>query len=443
MSTKNNSTSHRQVWRLAGPIILANSSVPLVGAIDTAVVGHLPEAHHMGAVALGALIFSFLYWGFGFLRMGTTGFVAQYYGSGDVKSYQLILLRGLILASVIGCLVIMLHPLVLNLSLHVLQSSLRVEELTASYFEIRVWSAPATLLVYVLSGVLIGQQRTGGVLVLALILNVTNIGLDLLFVPWLKWGVAGVAWATLIAEYAAAIVGIVMFRQEIKSALKHIKEACQWSGMSVLLKTNFNLFIRTLCLIFSFSWFTAESAKMGELTLAANTVLMHLMTTLAYLLDGFAHAVEALAGHAFGRRSRVELLQAIKITTIWSVLGAVVGTVIFLLFGNQIISLFSNISAVQLLAGEYLGWVVLAPLLSVWSYQLDGIFIGTSRSAEMRNAMLISTFVYFAVAILLTPVWQNHGLWASLMIFMVLRAVTLAVYMPRLMRQTTLPLKDY
>ncbi len=422
--------THRSVWSLAGPIILANLSAPLVGAVDTAVVGHLPGPEYIGAVALGALIFSFLYWGFGFLRMGTTGFVARAWGAGDPVELDNLLLRVLLLALGLGLLVIVLGRPLVALAIWLLDSSDRVEALTAEYSHIRLWSAPATLCVYVCTGAFIGLQRTRDVLVLQLVLNGANVLLDLLFVPVLGFGVPGVAWATLIAEYAAAGLGLWLLRTWLGRALARP----DWGAilapapMVALLRSNSHLFVRTLCVVFAFSWFTAQGAKLGELVLAANSILMQLQTFMSHGLDGFAHAAETLTGQASGARDRERFRHAVRMTTIWAGIIALAMTLGYWILGPWLLTLFSDQAPVIDLALEYLPWMVIAPLVSVWSFQLDGIFIGSGNTREMRNAMAISTAGFVALTWLLLPSLGNHGLYLALTLFMGLRALTLLPY---------------
>ena len=431
-------TTHRAMWALAGPMIVSNISVPLVGAVDTAVVGHLPEPHHIGAVALGALIFTFLYWGFGFLRMGTTGFIARAYGVGDIPALSDTLLRVLLLALLFGFAIIALGKPLISVALYFLESSDAVERLAADYSLIRVWSAPATLCVYVFTGLFIGMHNTRRALYLVLTLNLTNVALDLLFVSVFKLGVPGVAWATLIAEYTAAATGLVMLRFEIRRALASRRRSVLETGAVLeLMRTNGNIFVRTLCLVFAFAWFTAHSARLGEVVLAANSILLHLQNIMAYALDGFAHAAEALAGSAYGARNRHGLRRAVRVSTLWAGASALLMSVIYGLFGEAILGLFTDIGEVLEVSAYYLPWMVVMPLLSVWSFQLDGIFIGTGHAREMRNAMLASTAAYLALLAVLIPWLGNHGLFLGLCFFMVIRALTLLRYYPRLLRSIT------
>lgn len=424
--------THRKVWMLAGPIILSNISVPLVGAVDTAVVGHLPEPQAIGAVALGALIFSFLYWGFGFLRMGTTGFIAQAYGSGDWRSLSDTLLRVLLLALVLGLVTIVIGWPLIDFVLYLIDSSVIVEGLTADYAHIRLWSAPAVLCVYAFTGIFIGMHNTRDVFVLQLVLNISNMLLDILFVLGFDWGVEGVALASLIAEYLAMLVGFYLLRTQIRNALERFNRArlMECSALAKLFQANSNIFIRTLCLLFAFSYFTAKSASQGEVILAANAILLHLQSIMAYGLDGFAHAVEALAGSAYGAGRRRVFRRAVALTSFWSAIIALLVGVVYYLIGETIINLFTSIEIVSTTALRYLPWMVIAPVLSVWSFQLDGIFIGTGHTREMRNAMIFSLLAYLALLQLTIPMFGNHGLYLGLSCFMLIRAASLLFYFP-------------
>lgn len=426
--------THRRVWALAGPIILSNISVPLVGAVDTAVVGHLPEPDSIGAVALGALIFTFLFWGFGFLRMGTTGFVARAYGAKDEQALSDTLLRVLILASTLGIVIIVFGYPLIHFALYLLDSSDHIESLAASYASIRIWSAPATLSIYVFTGVFIGLHNMRYVFVLQLVMNIINVLLDLLFVLGFDMGVEGVALATLIAEYFAALLGFWLLRKPLTKAYRQLNwtRLLERNAILALMKANGDIFVRTLCLVFSFGYFTAQSASMGEVILAANSILMHLHSILAYALDGFAHAAEALTGSAYGAGKQKQFKRAVKLTTIWGLVCALFISLVYWLLGGFILQLFTNIDAVLLTATTYLPWTIIAPVVSIWSFQLDGIFIGTGYTREMRNAMIVAMLIYLILLVLLIPALGNHGLFLSLSLFMVVRALTLGYYYPRI-----------
>ena len=417
-------------------MIISNISVPLVGAVDTAVVGHLPGLHYIGAVALGALIFSFVYWGFGFLKMGITGFIARAYGADEQDSISGAMLRFILLGLVLGLAVIILGNPLVRLALYLVDSSEAVETLAAEYALIRLWGAPATLCIYVFTGIFVGMHQTRLALVLQLILNLTNVGLDLLFVPILELGVPGVAWATLIAEYSAAFCGFFMLRKSLFRALDRLRwpDIFEAGALKEMARTNGNIFVRTICLVFSFAFFIAQSAAHGELILAVNTVLLHFQTIMAYGLDGFAHAVEAMGGSAYGARDKARFKRAAWLTTLWSAGMAALVSIAWYLSGNTIVALFTDATEVIRTADQYLIWMVISPVISCWSFQLDGIFVGTGHAKEMRNAMVVSTAGYLILAIAFQSILGNHGLFLGLTCFMILRTMTLYYYYPQLVR---------
>jgi multidrug resistance protein, MATE family len=427
---------HRRVWRLAGPIIISNLSVPMVGAVDTAVVGHLPDPVFIGAVALGAVIFSFVFWSFGFLRMGTTGFVAQATGAGDAVEVRTSLLRALLLGLALALGLILLQAPIGWLAFVLLDSGERLEELGREYFTIRIWGAPATLANYAILGALIGLQRTGTALVLQLLLNGCNLLLDLLFVIGLGWNVAGVALASVLSESLAALAGLVLLYRLLRPAPgeQRCYPLLDAVRLRALFRVNGDIFIRTLCLSGAYYYFTVQGATLGTLTLAANAVLMHFQHLLAHGLDGFAHATEALAGSAYGARRRAAFRAAVRACTLWALLVALLYSLIYALAGPGLIALLTGIDSVRGEALAYLPWLLVSPLISVWSFQLDGIFIGTTRTTEMRNGMLIALAVFLPLVWLLPPLLGNHGLWLALMLFMVARALTLMVWYPRIER---------
>ncbi len=418
---------HADLWRLAGPMILSNLTIPLLGVVDTAVVGHLSSPHYLGAVAIGGLIFSFVYWAFGFLRMGTTGQVAQAYGRLDDNEIRAGFARAGLLALLLSVLIIVLQFPIHASAMWLLEASHEVESHASEYFYIRIWSAPATLFTYVLIGWFLGMQNARGPLYLLLTINLTNIALDLLFVWGLGMDVDGVALASVISEYIGVFVGLWLVKRELKRySGRWITQLIFNSGkLRQMFVVNQNIFIRTLCLIFSFAFFTAQGAKYGDVILAANAVLMNFQAFMAYGLDGFANAAEALVGKAVGQKNRGKFKQAVHTAAAWSVGVAILFALLYALLGVQLINLLTNIEAVRHVAYSLLPWLMISPLLSVWGYLFDGIFIGATRSAEMRNTMLISTFVFFLPAWYLLQGFGNHGLWAALMVFMLARGISM------------------
>jgi len=422
------------VWDLAGPIILSNVTVPLLGAVDTAVVGHLPDPRYIGGVALGALIFNFVYWGFGFLRMGTTGPTAQAWGADNPAEIRAVLIRALILAVAFGCLLLLLQGPIGTIAFGLLHGSSDVESEAAAYYSIRIWGAPAALMNYVLLGWFLGLQNARWPLVLQIFMNGLNILLDLAFVTGLGWGVEGVAAATLIAEYAAAALGLLLALRRLGLLPPGLAEARVFDGARFrrMVAVNRDIFIRTMLLIFSFALFTDRGAQFGDVTLAANAVLLNLVSISAYGLDGFAHAAEALVGGAVGRRSIGDLAGAVRAAMKWAGVIAIANAALYAVAGGLIVDLLTGIAEVRQLAREFLPWAVAMPVIGVWCYLYDGIFLGATRTADLRNAALLTTAIYVVLVWELPQLWSNHGLWLALLMLNALRGLTLAAYYPRL-----------
>lgn len=416
----------KTVWLMAFPLILSNMSVPLLGMVDTAVVGHLDSAHFLGAVALGALLFSFIFWGFGFLRMGTTGQIAVAFGQQDIRQVRVGLRVGLVLALVIGLGLLLFQVPIALLGFALIDGSAQVEHWGRVYFDVRIWSAPATLMNYVFIGWFIGVLRTRYPLYVLLLSNSVNIILDLWFVWGLDLGVAGVAWASVIADYVGVVLSLLLVRHFL-SEFPGEQGLGRWFSLAILkrfLLVNAHLFIRTLCVVFSFAFFANQGAKNGDVILAANAVLLNFQTFMAYALDGFAHAAEGLVGQAFGQKNRVRYIQVVKACFWFGGAFSLVFAIIYVLFGGMIVTLLTGLDDVRQVASEYLVWVAILPILSVWSYLFDGVFIGANRSLEMRNTMLLST-IGFVLVWWLTTSLGNHGLWLALSAFMVLRALSM------------------
>ncbi len=426
---------HKTVLNLTWPVIIANLSLPLAGAVDTAVVGHLPNPAYIGAVALGALVFSSLFWLVSFLRMGTTGLVAQCVGSNDHAEVTATFVRGLGVAVVIGGILIVFQTLIGSTVFWFFDASSEVEKFALDYYGIRIWSVMFMLFNLVVLGLLFGLQRMRTALLLQLLLNGMNIILDLIFVLGFGWSVRGVAAATMISEIVTAIVGLVVCVKILGISLhvpNQLRVIFNKQKLIEMSKVNANIMIRTLCLeivLISFMWHSSSS---GDVILAANAVLLHLFHFLAFGLDGFAHAAEALAGAAYGAKNRTKLRNIVSVTLFWSLLVALCFCLIYWIGGSFIISLVTGIEEVRQGADEYLIWLVVAPLLCVWPFLYDGVYIGMTRTVEMRNFMIISMLVYFMVAFFTTKAFDNHGLWLALMIFMVIRGLTLGLWFRRI-----------
>ena len=428
--------TYRGVLLLSLPIVLSNVTTPLLGVTNTAVIGQLGEAHLIGAVAIGATVFSLLFWAFGFLRMGTTGLTAQAAGAGDRQETAAILARALLIAGVAGLLLIMLQWPLSAASFALIKGSAAVEQEARSYFAIRIWSAPFALANYALLGWFIGLGRTRTALLLQLVLNGANIVLNLALVSVLARGVPGVALGTLIAEVLAAALGGVLALRAAGFGPLSLPwgRALDRAGMTRMLAVNADLMIRTLSLLFAFTFFTAQAARAGDVILAANEVLLQFMNVAAYLLDGFAFATEVLAGRAIGAARAEHFREAIRLSSVWAGVIALTVAAGYALGGGMLIDAITTNAAVRETARTYLPWAVCAPVVGVACFQLDGIFIGATRTRQMRNMMLISLTIFLAAWAILTPSFGNHGLWAALMVFFIARGLTLWLQLPALER---------
>ena len=428
--------TYGRVLAISFPIILSNITTPLLGVTHTAVIGQLGEAHLIGAVALGATIFSLLFWAFGFLRMGTTGLVAQADGAEDRDEVGAALTRALLLGLVAGVILVLAQWPIQLLAFELLEASEAVEAETQSYFAIRIWSAPFALANYAFLGWFIGLAKTRIAFLLQIILNGLNVVLSIVLVSWLGWGIAGVAVSTVVAEIAAAALGVVIAFRELK--IRNVSASwamtVKLAGLRRMLVVNSDLMIRTLCLLFGFTFFTAEAAKAGDLILAANAILLQFLNIAAYLLDGFAFATEALTGRAIGAGSRAYFRRAIRLSTVLAAGIGVTLSLVYFLTGGLVIDAMTTDSQVREVARIYLIWAILIPIAGIACFQLDGIFIGATRTADMRNMMIVSLGIFLGAWAVLTPAFGNHGLWASMIVFFLIRAVTLAIYYPALER---------
>ncbi len=425
---------NRDLWRLALPMILSNLSTPLLGMADTAVVGHLEHPYYLGAVALGGTLFSFLYWGFGFLRMGTTGLTAQALGRGDEAEITAALARALILSLVIATALLALQKPISTLAFRLLEASAQAELHGRRYFSIRILSAPATLATYACIGWFIGLQNTRIPLFLILLVNTLNIGLDFVFVWHLKWQVAGVAAASVLAEYTGLMIALMLVARQRRSlSPPGWPKILHWPALRKMFAVNLHLFVRTLLLIFSFAFFTAQSARLGDIVLAANTLLLNLQSFMAYTLDGFAHAAEALVGRALGKRDPRLLRSTITLSGRWTMRFALAFSLTYSLFGEGIIQLLTSLPQVREEAVAYLPWAILLPPLSAWSFLLDGVFIGLTRVREMRNVMILSVIGFYLPSWWALQPAGNAGLWTAFAIFMTARALLMEMYRRRIL----------
>ncbi|NEY89747.1 MATE family efflux transporter [Tabrizicola oligotrophica] len=419
--------THARVARIAVPVVLSNATVPLLGAVDTAVIGQLGQAAPLGAVGMGAVVLATLYWAFGFLRMSTSGLAAQAAGAGDRPERTAVLLRALMVAALAGAALIVLQVPLFAAAFAIAPASAEVEGLARTYLAIRIWGAPATIALYALTGWLVGVERTRGVLLLQLWQNGLNILLDLWFVLGLGWGIEGVAAATLIAEVTGLMLALWLARDALgrlmlRAALTRLSDR---AALSRMFTASRDIMGRTILLQLSFTSFVFLGARFGDVTLAANQVLMQFLEITAYALDGFAIAAETLVGQAIGARAMGDVRRAGRIAMQWGFGGAALLALVFAALGGPIIDVMTTAPEVRAAARDYLAWLALAPLIGVASWIYDGIFIGALQTRAMLVAMTLSVAVYGAALVALIPLLGNHGLWAALMVLNATRGVTM------------------
>lgn len=421
---------------MAGPIILSNVSVPLLGMVDTAVMGHLSEPYYIGAVALGAMLFNFIYHGFNCLRMGTTGPTAQARGAGEYAEVRALAGRALLLAAIIGGAVVLVQVPIVDFAFWLVESSDEVETLGRQYFLIRVWALPPVLATYAIIGWFYGLRDARVPLILQIFTNGINIVLDIVFVFGFGWDVAGVALASVIAECAGLLLGLYYVRRRLRSLPAGGAPARIFDPLRMrrMLSVNRDIFLRTMCVVTVSAIFIAKSGSLGDVALAANQVLHNFVIFTSFGLDGVAHAAEAILGESVGRRDRAAFRSGVRIVMLWGGLVGLAFVGVFALTGTGVVALITTIPEVRELAGDFLPWAVLMPLVSVWAYTYDGIFLSATRTGPMRNSMMLSLAGFLVLLFALMPALGNTGLWIALTVFLALRGVTLHLFYPALLR---------
>lgn len=418
---------HNRIWQMSWPPMLANITTPLLGLVDTMVVGHLGTATHMGAVAIGASVFSFIFWAFGFLRMGSTGLTAQALGKKDINRVRELLYQSVLMGVFIGLLLILFKEPILELAMLLMSPSAEIEPWARLYFEARIMSAPAVLAGFALMGWFFGIQYSKGPLWILLVINIANMVLDYYAVYYLDMASDGVAWATVWSHYIGVTFAIVLAINKLRSMSGAVPwlSLVKWRAYVELVQVNRYLFVRTVLLLIATSFFTAQSAQQSDSVLAANAVLLTFVLIIANALDGFAFAVEALCGEAKGANNESQFKKIVSLSCIWAIITAIGLTIVFWVFGNAIISLLTSVPSVKEEAALYLPWLILLPLLGVWSFMLDGIFIGVTAVKEMQNTMIMSVLLVFFPLWYVTQALENHGLWLSFCCLFIARGLTL------------------
>ncbi len=432
-----NTCTHREYLILAFPLILSGVSTPLLGVVDTAVVGRIQDPTALGGVAIAAVIFNTMYWLLGFLRVTTSGFTSQADGAKNEEGIMLALYRPMIIAILMGLLFILFQKPIIHLSLLLMGGNSATNALAETYFLIRIWGAPFILLSYVAIGWLVGLGKVKMSLFLQIGMNLLNIVLDIVFVLFLHMGVAGVAYATLIAEVSSVIVGMFLIFQTNKSRffIPSLSALIKKDTLIQMFLVNRDHFLRTLCLVTMTGILTSKGASMGELTLAANAILLQIQYVMAYLFGGFANASSILVGRAFGGKNSSLYFRALSLSATWGGATAICLSLLTILFGDFIVSLFTTIHEVRDTTHVFLFWMFLFPLVGFWGLQLEGIFSGATDAKSVRNSIFIALLVFLAAIVGLVPVSGNHGVWMAFILFSLSRSVFLSLYVKKLTNQ--------
>lgn len=426
-----NKQLHKNLFLLAIPMVLSNITAPLLGLVDTAVIGHLPEAYYLGGSTIGATVITIVTWLCGFLRMTTTGLSAQAYGAENFQDNLLVLTRGILVAVAVGIVFIVIQSWYIPAAVGIAGGSENVQFYATQYSEIRIWSLPAALTNLVIIGWLLGNHKARSVMWIFIAMNLINLLLDLLFVVVFDWKVQGVAWATLIAEYSglcmAFFVGWRLIKEKSNGQISLPKsDLFEKAPIKQYFQLNRDILLRTLALQVCFVFITFQGARLGDTVVAANAILMNFLLFISFGLDGIANAAEVMVGKAKGANDRREFRQVVWVSLFWTLIFAVVYAACFYLYGSYLINIISSIKPVVTYAEQFLNWIIILPIVACWSYLFDGIYIGLTRGRVMRNSMIVSTLVGFFPAWWLLQDLHNHALWAALSIFMLFRGATLA-----------------
>lgn len=415
---------NKEILRLAIPNILSNISIPLLSTVDTALMGRM-SALHVGAVGISAMIFNFIYWNFGFLRMGTTGITAQAFGRKDDVGSILTLGRALLIAFLLGVMVLVFQTPLANASFYLMNIAGDQYALVSEYFFIRIWAAPATLALYALLGWFFGMQNAIYPLILTLFINIVNIAFSFLFIVHYGMEVDGVAWGTVIAQYAGVSLALGLFLYRYTYLIPHFKVqlALQWNALTQFLAINRDIFIRTVCLTFVFGFFYSKSAEAGATILAVNVILQQFISWMSYGVDGFAYASESLVGKYAGAADPIKKQQSIRLSFVWGMILAILYSLVFFFFGENLLRIFTDQDDLIVASIPYLFWVIILPIFGTPCYIWDGIFIGLTASKAMRNSMLMSLGIFLIAFYFANQSMGNHGLWLALLVFLVARGV--------------------
>ena len=428
-------SSVKYILKLSIPIFFANLAIPMVGIIDTGLMGNLGNLSYLSATSVAANLFSMIFWSFGFLRMGTVGLVSQAYGKEDYSEIFNIILRNLVFVLVISLIIISLQGYIYRLSLNIFELSETTEKFYQDYFQIRIWSAPAELTLYIITGLFIGLQKTKISSLAIGLFSILNIILSIIFVSKFDLNIKGVAYGTLFSALFVSISFLIytfLYLNRISKLKIKFDELIDLKKIKNIFNININIFIRTILLTFSFLWFTYLGSQIGEDYIAANAILINLVFLSAFILDAYAFSTEGMVGYSLGKKDITLFKKIVQNSFILSSITGLIISIIYFLINNFVINLMSNIEEIRNLSSSYAVWLIIMPLISSFCFQFDGIFIGVSQTKELRNAMIFSVFSYLVISIFLTGLMGNTGVWISLCIFMILRALSLYYYMDRI-----------
>jgi MATE family multidrug resistance protein len=427
--------SVKYILKLSIPIFLANLAIPMVGIIDTGLMGNLGNLSYLSATSVAANLFSMIFWSFGFLRMGTVGLVSQAYGREDYSEVFNIILRNLIFVLMISLIIISLQSYIYKLSLNIFELSETTEKFYQDYFQIRIWSAPGELTLYIITGLFVGLQKTKISSLAVGLFSILNIILSITLVSYFDLNIKGVAYGTLFSALLISISFLLYtfwYLNRMSKINIKFNELIDLKKIKNIFNININIFIRTILLTFSFLWFTYLGSQIGENYIAANAILINLVFLSAFILDAYAFSTEGMVGYSLGKKDINLFKKIVQNSFILSSITGLIISIIYFLINNFVIELMSDIEEIRNLSSSYAVWLIIMPLISSFCFQFDGIFIGVSQTKELRNAMIFSVFCYLAISIFLTDLMGNTGVWISLCVFMILRALSLYYYMDRI-----------
>ena len=427
--------SIKYILKLSVPIFFANLAIPLVGIIDTALMGNLGNLSYLSATSVAANLFSMIFWSFGFLRMGTVGLVSQAYGKEDYTEIFNIVIRNLIFVLLISLILILLQSYIFNLSVGIFSLSDTTRQFYQDYFKIRIYSAPGELTLYIITGLFVGLQKTKISSLAVGLFSILNIILSIILVSKFNLNIKGVAYGTLISALSISTIFLAYtfwYLNKMSKINIDVSKLIDLSKLKKIFDINLNIFIRTTLLTFSFLWFTYLGSQIGEDYIAANAILINLVFLSAFILDAYAFSTEGMVGYSLGKRDIGLFKKIVKNSFILSALTGLIISIIYFFINGYVIELMSDIERIRNLSSSYVVWLIIMPLISSFCYQFDGIFIGASQTKELRNAMIFSVFSYLILSLILTEVMGNNGIWISLCIFMILRALSLFYYLDRI-----------